>query len=145
MSESKAVLIVDDDEAFIASVQSILGSAGYRVLTASDGRQAYALASSEHPDLVLLDVVTKEQSDVFLVLRQLRETPGLRNTPVILVSSIYTELPSFELMPDEGKVDVDLFLPKPLEPEELLREVARLTNAGRDAQPHSRRHSMLPA
>ncbi|MGH2470478.1 MAG: response regulator, partial [Chloroflexota bacterium] len=49
------VLVVDDDEAILSTVQQILTFGGYRTLLAHDGAEALELVDAEKPELVLLD------------------------------------------------------------------------------------------
>jgi hypothetical protein len=48
---------------------------------------------------------------------------------VIVVSSIYTDQPSFRVSPEAGWLPASLFLPKPVDPVQLLEELARLIAA----------------
>jgi len=133
MSEATTILIVDDDPDFVTSIKEIVESGGYKALTAFDGRAGLESAKKSRPDLVLLDVMMTERDEGFKVLHQIRETPEIAAVPVILVSSIYTDLPAFKVMPEAGREDADLFLPKPVDPKDLLQQVARLLKEGRQA------------
>jgi two-component system response regulator Irr len=138
MSEPKTILIVDDDSDFVASMREIVESAGHRALTAYDGAEGFRVASTRRPDLILLDVMMAEPTEGFKVLQQIRATPAIATTPVILISSIYTDLPAFKVMPEAGQEEADLFLPKPVDPANLLEQVARLLEQGR-RRPSARR------
>jgi CheY-like chemotaxis protein len=132
MNEQKKVLIIDDDPDFVRAVRFLLESAGYGVSAAPDGREGLAQAKTLRPDLILLDIMMRERTEGFFTLEQIRATPALRATPVIVVSSIYTDHPVFRVSPQAGWLPADLFLPKPVDPEKLLAESARLT-ASREA------------
>jgi two-component system response regulator PrrA len=54
---SPTILIVDDDSDVAAVTASRLHDKGYRVLVAHDGAEGLAIATAQHPDLILLDVV----------------------------------------------------------------------------------------
>lgn len=125
--DARQVLIIDDDEDFARAVGALLGSAGYRVLTAHDGRHGLELAKAARPDLILLDVMMSERTEGFFTLQRMRQVPALRDTPVIVVSSIYAQQPAFRVSPEAGWLPASLFLPKPVNPDRLLREAARLT------------------
>jgi two-component system alkaline phosphatase synthesis response regulator PhoP len=127
MSDAKTVLIIDDDPDFVRPVRFLLESAGYRVATAANGRDGLALAKTMRPDLILLDVMMQERTEGFFTLERIREVPALGTTPVIVISSIYTDHPVFSVNPDAGWLPADLFLPKPIDPERLVAESARLT------------------
>ncbi len=136
MNQAKTVLIIDDDPDFLRAVGHLLRSAGYSVTTASNGRDGLAQAKTVRPDLILLDVMMQDRTEGFFTLEQIRDVAALRATPVIVISSIYTDHPVFRVNPESGWLPADLFLPKPIEPARLLAESARLTAAdypGREA------------
>jgi len=129
MTKRNRVLIIDDDPDFVAAMKDLLEGAGYEAHTAFTGADGLRLATSLVPDLVLLDVVMTERTEGLTVLKQMRAVPALAHTPVVIVSSIYTEMPVFQVSPDAGWVPADLFLPKPVDPVRLLAEAARLISA----------------
>jgi CheY-like chemotaxis protein len=79
------------------------------------------------PDLILLDVMMTERTEGFFVLQEMRRSPTLSRTPVIVISSIYTEEPVFRVSPEAGWLPANLFLAKPVDPARLLEEARRLT------------------
>ena len=128
MSEPKSVLIIDDDSDFVRAIQTLLESSGYRVRSAANGREGLRLAKTIQPDLILLDVMMSERTEGFFVLQEMRRTTELSQTPVIVVSSIYSDAPSFRVDPEAGWLPANLFLAKPVEPARLLTEAMRLTS-----------------
>ena len=130
MNRQRTILVIDDDPDFSAAISALLGQAGFQIETAPDGRQGYDMACALAPDLILLDVMMAERTEGFFTLQRIRGTRALTNTPVIVISSIYTELPFFRIDPSAGWLPATLFLPKPVDPERLLAEVNRvLANA----------------
>jgi CheY-like chemotaxis protein/phosphoribosyl 1,2-cyclic phosphodiesterase len=81
------LLLADDDADLLALVAEALAPEGYRLLRARDGDEALALARSEHPDLLLLDLKMPGR-DGFEVCRSLRaeSDPRLRDVPVVLLT-----------------------------------------------------------
>ena len=126
MTTSARVLIIDDDADFRRAVGGLLTASGFDVLTASNGREGLDAAKSSRPDLILLDVMMDERTEGFFALQEIRRVPALRDTPVIVVSSIYTDQPSFRVDPQAGWLPASLFLAKPVDPVRLLDESARL-------------------
>jgi CheY-like chemotaxis protein len=128
MNESKTVLIIDDDPDFLAAVGHLLQTRGHAIRTARDGDEGFDLAMEIEPDLILLDVMMRERTEGFFTLERIRATPALKNTPVIVISSIYTNHPGFRVDPAAGWLPADLFLAKPVEPARLVAEAERLMN-----------------
>jgi CheY-like chemotaxis protein len=129
MSESKKVLIIDDDHDIVNAIESLLQASGYQVRSAFNGRDGLHMAKTLRPDLILLDIMMTERTEGFFMLQEARRIPELRQTPVIVISSIYADQPIFSVSPEAGWLPADLFLPKPLDPARLLAEVRRLTDA----------------
>ncbi len=114
MELPRSVLIIDDDPDFTEAVGGLLASSGYAVMTASNGRDGLELAKKTRPDLILLDVMMTERTEGFFTLQQIRRVPALQHTPVIVVSSIYTNQSVFRVNPEAGWLPASLFLPKPV-------------------------------
>lgn len=74
MSTAPRILIMDDDAEIIESLQAILESRGYRVVTARDGSTGLEMAEADPPDLLILDMMMPKKSG-FLVLEKLRTRP----------------------------------------------------------------------
>ena len=102
MITSGRVLIIDDDADFRQAIEGLLTASGYAVACAANGRSGLDLAKATQPDLILLDVMMDERTEGFFTLQQIRRHPALRDIPVIVVSSIYTDQPSFRVAPDAG-------------------------------------------
>lgn len=129
MSERKKILIIDDDPDYVTAITHLLQNAGHEVRSAPNGRQGFDVAGAYQPDLILLDVMMTERTEGFFTLQRIRESPDLKNTPVIVVSSIYAETPNFCVDPAAGWLPADLFLAKPVDPALLLAEVERVMSA----------------
>ncbi len=126
MSEPKLVLIIDDDSDFRKAIQALLESSGYQIQSAASGKDGIQMAKTNQPDLILLDIMMSERTEGFFVLQEMRGDPVLHDTPVIIVSSIYSDEPKFRVDPEAGWLPANLFLAKPVEPGRLLKEIARL-------------------
>lgn len=133
MTGSKRILIIDDDDDFVRAVRALLEGDGYEVQRESHGEAGLLRARSLRPDLILLDVMMRERTEGFFVLQEIRRSPGLRDVPVIVLSSIYADQPFFRVSPEAGWLPADAFLPKPVDPAKLLRTAADLLSADRAA------------
>jgi signal transduction histidine kinase/CheY-like chemotaxis protein len=79
------VMIVDDDPNARDLLAAIVRREGYRVVEATDGEAALALAREWHPDVVTLDVLMPRM-DGWAVLTALKSDPELAEIPVIIVT-----------------------------------------------------------
>jgi len=115
------VLVVDDIEGNARLLASLLTADGHSVRTAANGADAVRLALSDHPDLVLMDVMMPEV-DGFEACRQIKGQAATRLTPVVLVTAL-TDTDDRIRGIDAGADD---FLSKPFNRHELLARVRSL-------------------
>jgi signal transduction histidine kinase/DNA-binding LacI/PurR family transcriptional regulator/AraC-like DNA-binding protein len=80
-----SILLVDDDPDVIDVHARIVAESGGRAIRASTGQEALAIARSERPDLVVLDLGLPG-FDGFRVVEGLRERPATRDVPVIVIT-----------------------------------------------------------
>jgi CheY-like chemotaxis protein len=118
------ILVVDDDAELAASVMAVLESHGHSVTVASNGTEGEAKAREIRPDLMVLDVMMRHDSEGFEVARRLHEDSEMKNLPVIILTGIRRakKLP-FRFEPDEDWLPVKAVLEKPVSPENLLKAV----------------------
>ena len=83
---SKKALIVDDDLDIGSVVQRIMEREGYEVIRGYDGVEAVELANSDHPDLIIMDIMMPRM-DGIEALKILKDAPATTNIPVILLTA----------------------------------------------------------
>jgi CheY-like chemotaxis protein len=127
---SKKVLIVDDDPDVRLFNATVVEESGYTPIEASNGEEGLKLVKKERPDLVILDVLMPKQSGIRLY-RELKTDRSLIGIPVIMLSGVAkrTFLRSQKALTEFGDKPVpepENYLEKPVEPEELAREIKQL-------------------
>jgi Lrp/AsnC family transcriptional regulator for asnA, asnC and gidA len=122
------VLIVDDDPDFVEITRIVLRNAGYAVLDAPDGDAGLAALRKHYPDLIILDVMMNSLLEGISTTWTIRADEDLRNTPILMVSSI-ADSEFAEAFPTDEYVPVDNFLCKPIAPQQLLETIERLTKS----------------
>ena len=80
------ILLVEDNEMNRDMLSRRLERYGYSVITAHDGRQGHAMASSEMPDLILMDIGLPEM-DGWQVTRLLKNNAHTRHIPIIALTA----------------------------------------------------------
>jgi len=110
------ILIVDDEVVIAEAVAAVLQDEGYRVATASNGREGLNLAAELRPDLVLVDMMMPVM-DGEEMCRRLRENPATRDIPVVVMSAVHRSLRDLPF-------DHAAFLPKPFDLDTLLDTIA---------------------
>jgi len=118
---SARILVVDDIESNVRLLQAKLSAEYYEVLTANDGPTALAIAGSERPDIVLLDVMMPGM-DGPATLAALRRIPATARTPVIFMTAKVqgSEIASYAVL---GALGV---IPKPFSPMTFPGEIRRM-------------------
>ena len=69
----KKVLVIDDDPDFVEATSVLLESRGYQVATASEGEEGFNKAKEGKPDIILLDVMMKHDTQGFEIAKNLRK------------------------------------------------------------------------
>jgi DNA-binding response OmpR family regulator len=118
-----SVLIVDDDAVIQLLLRVNFEMDGFTVLTADDGEQGLAMIKSEHPDLVLLDVMMPKM-DGYEVLAALQVDEALRSLPVVLLSA-KTRAEDRQAGISAGAV---AYITKPFDPTSVLTQVRDLVS-----------------
>jgi len=124
---SGAILVVDDNRMNRTKLSISLKQQGHEVTLAEDGEQALEMLDQASFDVVLLDIIMPG-IDGYKVLERMKNNPGLRHIPVIVISAL-DEVDSAVRCIEIGAED---YLPKPFNPRELL---ARIKSILRRAQP----------
>jgi two-component system sensor histidine kinase/response regulator len=125
MSTIGRVLVVDDDPDFVEYTRIVLESQGYEVRTAATTELALRMMREDKPDVALLDVMMSYVLDGLNLTRQMRDDPQLRDIPVIMISAIVSR-DEAGVFPTDEYLAVDAFLTKPVNPDDLLKQVAKL-------------------
>jgi len=123
---AKTILVVDDKASVRTLVRDYLAAENFRVVTASNGRDALFAARAEKPDLILLDIMMPEMSGYEFLQAYRKE----RNTPVILLTAKLEE--SDKVLGLE--LGADDYVTKPFGMRELVARIrAVLRRVGQDA------------
>ena len=127
MAKAK-ILIADDDPDIRESLQAILETQQYTVVTAVDKADGMEKIRAEKPDLSILDVMMSTWEDGFEMSRELKNDPQFKDMPIIMLTGIKKEtgIDFKATAGDPTWCPVDAYLEKPIEPEKLLTEVANL-------------------
>jgi DNA-binding response OmpR family regulator len=109
------ILVVDDEPRYVWAIQKNLEARGYEVLVAHDGPAALALAASEHPDLILLDI-RMPGMDGYQVCEKIRE---FSTVPIIMLTALAENTDKVQGL----DVGADDYVTKPFSASELLARV----------------------
>ncbi len=127
MNEQKKILIIEDGLDIIESMKVVLESKNYQVISANDGKEGFEKAKAEKPDLIILDVMMRHQTEGFDVTQNLLRNEQTKYITILMVTSI-TQKTGFHFSPEtDGEfLAVDDYVEKPIQPDDLLSRVEKL-------------------
>ena len=115
------VLVVEDFEDNRFMMRRLLEMSGYRVVEAVNGRQAVEKATSERPDIILMDL-SLPMLDGLAATRQIRQQDGLGKVPIVAVSAH----DSADFHAEAMAAGCNEYVTKPIDFDQLVRLLSRL-------------------
>jgi two-component system alkaline phosphatase synthesis response regulator PhoP len=115
------ILLVDDEPDILEIVGYNLSQEGYSIVTATNGKEAIAMAKKEHPQLIIMDVMMPEMNGME-ACENIRKIPELSNTIITFLtarSEDYSQVAGFEAGADD-------YISKPIKPKLLVSKVKAL-------------------
>ena len=117
----KTILLAEDHDHLRLLLSTTLGGPDYRIIEARDGDEAYALALTESPDLLILDWMMPGKTGI-QVIEALRREPGVRDVPAILLTARAENADRNRA----ATLSVRSYLVKPFSPIELMETVEKI-------------------
>jgi DNA-binding response OmpR family regulator len=118
---AQCVLLAEDDPALRRYLEVVLQRAGYQVAAAADGLEAMKVLLNSRVDVVVTDAVMPNL-DGYKLCKFMRSSKHLSQLPVILLSALDPRNVVHE------SEQADVFLAKPVSPEELLSRIEELSH-----------------
>lgn len=128
-TDRRRIVLVDDDEHVRRLIETNLTRAGYEVIPADSGPVGLDIVRSVVPDLVILDVLLPGM-DGFAVCQIIKDTPGVRDIPVVMLSAVYVTPEDakrgLRIGAEEYLLKADVMMSKPVQMPKLVAAVQRL-------------------
>ena len=115
------ILIIEDNPLSRLSLKGHLTKEGYTVIESNDGRNGLMLARSEHPDLIVLDVMLP-QMDGYHIARLLKFDENYKNIPIIMLTARTNDADKISGI----EAGASCYITKPFDINYLLKEIKRL-------------------
>ncbi len=116
------ILVVEDQDSIRRMIEALVQARGYSVTAVASGAKAIDVATTDPPDLVLLDLMMPGQYDGFDVCRRLRADPSTRKIPIVII----TAMDDPDARARAKQAGATSFYTKPFSPIALLKEIERL-------------------
>jgi len=120
-TKGKKILIADDEPDILEIIQYNLAREGYLVVSAKDGDEALIKARSEHPDLIILDIMMPKKNGVE-VCKILRTQPVFKETLIVFLTALSDETTHIKGL----EMGADDYVTKPISPQVLISRVNAL-------------------
>jgi CheY-like chemotaxis protein len=127
------ILIIDDDPDIQTAVRLTLENAGHKIVSAASGKEGLQKVKTEHPELIILDVMMETHTEGFQLALKLHnpdpasELKQFKNIPILMLTAIHSTTP-MRYEPDIDYLPVELFVDKPIDPDDLTKKVSWILN-----------------
>ncbi|HRP24830.1 MAG TPA: response regulator [Thauera sp.] len=118
---NKKVLIADDEQNIVISLEFLMKREGFEVLIANDGEEAVSRIRADHPDLVLLDVMMPKKSG-FEVCQEIKADPALAAVRILMLTAKGRDTEVAKGL----ALGADAYMTKPFSTKELVEKVRSL-------------------
>lgn len=115
LGKHESILVIDDDKATSCFLTKNLNQQGFKTTIADSGKKGLAVARSQHPDLIILDLSLPDM-DGFAFCESLGDSPDTCSIPVIMLSG--TDGPG--IVRHARAAGAHFFVRKPFDPNALL-------------------------
>ena len=122
---AKKILIADDEQNIVISLEFLMKREGYEVSIANDGEEAVARIRAELPDLVLLDVLMPKKSG-FEVCQEIKADPDLQSVRILMLTAKGRDTEVAKGL----ALGADAYMTKPFSTKELVERVRSMLAAG---------------
>ena len=143
------VLVVDDDPNTVRFLSVALEEGGYEPIGAADGKEGWEKTLAEKPALIILDVMMPKRTG-FSMFNQLKKNDETKDIPVIMLTGVTASLAAQDeraetdtmeqpfgrlrdslrkqiaTLKEEGEVRPELFIEKPIDPEEIIERTREI-------------------
>ncbi|WP_374239491.1 response regulator transcription factor [Zoogloea sp.] len=118
---AKKILIADDEQNIVISLEFLMKREGFTVCIAADGQEAIDKVRSEAPDLVLLDIMMPRKNG-YEVCQEIRSDPQLQGTRILMLTAKGREMEVTKGL----AMGADAYMTKPFSTRELVTRVKSL-------------------
>ncbi len=118
---AKKILIADDEQNIVISLEFLMKREGFTVCIAADGQEAIDKVRSEAPDLVLLDIMMPRKNG-YEVCQEIRSDPQLQGTRILMLTAKGREMEVTKGL----AMGADAYMTKPFSTRELVTKVKSL-------------------
>ncbi len=133
--KSVKIVLIDDNEDYLFTMETFLTRNGFSVATACNIQEGLTLIRNEQPNVILLDVMMESTYAGFELWKMLQADAALKEIPVIGISGMQSDLGVKPAgYPDQEYFQPAAFLEKPVDRDLLLKTIARVLKEAEEYQ-----------
>jgi DNA-binding response OmpR family regulator len=136
MTAKKKILVIDDDPEICEALEEILAEYDYDVFSAQDTVTGEHLMEERRPDLLILDIMMATMHEGLDFAARLKAKEGAWGIPILIVSARPPVEKGYARSIDQDLdwIATDIFMEKPVDPEDLIRNVKILLHEPVDTE-----------
>ena len=125
---AKKIVIIHDDPEICDAMGEILTDSGYQVFSALDTVSGLQVFKKTRPDLLILDIMMATMDEGLEFASEIRKREGIYGVPILIISAKPPVEKGSERFLDRDLdwIQADIFMEKPIEPEQLIHNVKLL-------------------
>lgn len=120
-NRQKLILVIDDEEAIVLLLETILSVYNYRSVACMNPEKAIEMVLAQKPDLIILDIAMPG-IDGYEICAKLKGNPETAGIPILMVTAL--------ALAQDKKLSLecgaDAFIFKPFDPENVVKEIEKL-------------------
>jgi DNA-binding response OmpR family regulator len=124
----KKIVIIDDDPEICDAIGEILTEYSYQVYSALDTISGLTLFKKIRPDLLILDIMMATMDEGLEFAGEIKKREGIYGVPILIISARPPVESGYDRSVDRDLdwIQADIFMEKPIEPEQLIHNVKLL-------------------
>jgi len=128
MNDKKKILVIDDDPEICEALTEILTEYNYEVLSALNTEDGLRLLEREHPNLLILDIMMATMYEGLDFATKIKKREGIWGIPIMIVSARPPAEIGYSRTIDQDMewIHADIFMEKPVDPDDLIHNVQLL-------------------
>jgi CheY-like chemotaxis protein len=119
----KLILVIDDEEAIVLLLETILSVYGYRSIACMNPEKAIQTVLEQRPNLIILDIAMPG-IDGYEICSKLKSNPETANIPILMLTALALAQDKKHSL----ECGADAFVFKPFDPQNIIEEIEKLIN-----------------
>lgn len=121
----KKILLIDDEQAFLDGIATLLDLEGFKIESTSDPRKGFEMIKNETYDVIITDILMPEKDGIEIITHLLKQ----KTRPKIIAISGGGRIDATDYLDVAKKFGVEEAIAKPFSKDELVEKINQVTNS----------------